>query len=167
MSTFKHWTQQQVDQHNANTKQGSVLPKRCGTCNDARTIRVIGSGGDFEDWPCPNCADQPSERQTKTDSTQAQDEIRDLHKPILKWLKENDVAYQYTDPTKKTRAVVGAWDFVMSVHGHTFWVECKTQNGDLSPAQEVFRKRLLSQGMVGGRDFYIVRSMEDFWRIVQ
>lgn len=27
----------------------------CPTCGNRRTVKVLGGGGDYEDWPCPTC----------------------------------------------------------------------------------------------------------------
>jgi len=29
--------------------------KKCQRCDGEKTIRVLGCGGDYEDWPCPEC----------------------------------------------------------------------------------------------------------------
>jgi len=29
----------------------------CKRCDGGRTIRVLGGGGDYEDWPCPECTE--------------------------------------------------------------------------------------------------------------
>lgn len=30
----------------------------CKTCDGKRTVRVLGTGGDYEDWPCPDCREK-------------------------------------------------------------------------------------------------------------
>lgn len=30
-------------------------PAKCSRCDGRKVISVLGSGGDFEDWPCPKC----------------------------------------------------------------------------------------------------------------
>lgn len=31
------------------------VPVKCGQCRGTGTIKVLGSGGDYEDWPCNIC----------------------------------------------------------------------------------------------------------------
>lgn len=35
--------------------------EKCPTCKGSRCSRVLGGGGDYEDWPCPAC--RPAEYQ--------------------------------------------------------------------------------------------------------
>ena len=39
----------------------STKPK-CPKCKDGKTVRVLGSGGDYEDHPCPECRPEDHQR---------------------------------------------------------------------------------------------------------
>jgi len=28
---------------------------KCPKCGGGKTVKVLGAGGDYEDWPCPTC----------------------------------------------------------------------------------------------------------------
>ncbi len=87
------------------------------------------------------------------------DEVEQLHKPIIKWLREHDWPFFYGNPTKRTGRTLGEPDFVVCApKGIVILVECKTEKGQLTKEQDKLRKRLA----VLGHHVWIIRSWSDF-----
>lgn len=41
--------------HNFALQNITFTLKKCPMCKGTRGSRVLGGGGDYEDWPCPEC----------------------------------------------------------------------------------------------------------------
>ena len=50
----------------------------CPRCLGKKTIRVLGSGGDFEDWPCPMCEKKVEDALERTRLVEVLKEIDDI-----------------------------------------------------------------------------------------
>ena len=57
-----------------------MITEICPRCLGKKTIRVLGSGGDFEDWPCPMCEK----------AEDALEELRKRRTRLVEELKEID-----------------------------------------------------------------------------
>ncbi len=95
----------------------------------------------------------------QTSAPPVDDEIQELHKPIIRWLQERNWPYQYSDPSKRTRSTVGWPDFsIVCPNGKLLFVECKSKNGTLTKEQSAIRARAAELGHY----IWVVYSMEEF-----
>lgn len=94
-----------------------------------------------------------------------QDEISELHGPILNWCRTQQptVPYAYSNPTKRTRGTPGCPDFIIGYKGRTYWIECKSATGELRPDQAAFIRMLADQGIIAA----VVTNMEQFYELVK
>lgn len=104
-----------------------------------------------------------TERKRHSPAQAVKDEIVELHVPILAWLKANGVAYQYSRPDKKTRAVPGAPDFFIAWRGKILAIECKAADGELSPPQLAWGSQAYQQQV----SVYVVWQMQQFYELVR
>ena len=44
-----------------------IIFETCPRCKGKRTIEVLGTGGDYETWPCPDCRPEESKQQDSTE----------------------------------------------------------------------------------------------------
>lgn len=63
-------------------------------------------------------------------------EIRDIHEPFIAWLRKLEIPYHRNRPDKRTTAVEGDPDFLVSWMQHCLYIECKVPGKKLSPKQE-------------------------------
>ena len=90
------------------------------------------------------------------------DEVEQLHKPILAWLRANNVAYKYSRPDKKSRDTKGSPDFVFIWRGETYWIECKSEHGELRPEQSAWIRQAADQNVF----IPVVHTMNQFWKLI-
>ncbi len=86
------------------------------------------------------------------------EEIRQLHYPIIHFCK----SYVHSNPCRSTTVGPGCPDFILSCNGKTFWIECKTKTGKLTPDQLAFKMLLEMQGVT----MHVVRSMSEFFKAI-
>lgn len=99
------------------------------------------------------------ELRSGTQASGVTDEIDELHRPILAWVKERGWPCMYANSSKPTRLTVGWPDFTIACPGKKLLlIECKSKDGDLSKEQSAMRSALARQGFY----VWIVRSMQDF-----
>lgn len=67
-------------------------------------------------------------------------EIRDIHEPFATWLNWKGIPFHRNRPDKKTTAIVGDPDFLITLKNRCLYIECKIPGEHLSEEQE---KRIL------------------------
>lgn len=88
-------------------------------------------------------------------------EIEVLHGGIIKECRRRGWVYIHADPTRKGTTRPGTPDFIILNEGpRPLLVECKTRAGNLSKAQENFRRDAAAVGHV----VHVVRSLEQFYQ---
>ena len=87
----------------------------------------------------------------------------DLHKQIIAHCEQMGWVYLHGDMRHKTRRTPGEPDFHIYTKGRYWLIECKTQTGELSPAQKLLFENL---GRLGQKVF-VVRSMQEFLEVVR
>lgn len=92
-----------------------------------------------------------------------ENEIRDLHRPILAWCHDQGVPCAHTNPSKKSRATPGCPDFIIGYKGRTYWIECKDDEGELSPAQLAFARMLQNQNIT----MAVVTNFQQFLELLR
>jgi len=88
-----------------------------------------------------------------------EDEVSELHEPILKWCRENHVAFIYSRSDKKATINKGAPDFTICWKGKVIFIECKSKTGKFRPEQIAWRLGAESAGI----PVHAVRSMGEFY----
>lgn len=63
-------------------------------------------------------------------------EIRDIHNPFCAWLNERGIPFHRNRPDKKTTAIKGDPDFLLTWCNYCVYIECKVPGGKLSKDQE-------------------------------
>lgn len=63
-------------------------------------------------------------------------EIRDIHQPFCRWLTERGIPFHRNRPDKKTTAIKGDPDFLLTWCSYCVYIECKVPGGKLSKDQE-------------------------------
>lgn len=90
------------------------------------------------------------------------EEIDHLHNPIIEWCRTNRVPYVHARPDKESTIGEGVCDFILPYQGKVFFVECKTREGKLSPAQLAFKVMLEMQG----HELRVIRDMDAFYKLM-
>lgn len=97
------------------------------------------------------------------DDVDAGCEVRDLHVPAQRWLKEHGLAYSYNRPDKRSTATPGVPDLAVCSPGGTVWIEFKTQTGKLSEDQQTWHFLAKRQGV----KVMTVRNFNEFLALMQ
>lgn len=63
-------------------------------------------------------------------------EIRDIHEPFVAWLRKLGIPYHRNRPDKRTTAIEGDPDFLVTWMQHCLYIECKVPGKKLSKKQE-------------------------------
>lgn len=93
-----------------------------------------------------------------------EDEIRDLHKPIIKFCRGKGWIYFYSNPRRKTGRTIGEPDFtILADNARVFFIECKARGERLSPGQWI----LHSAAARLGHSIYTIYTMDEFYGLVK
>lgn len=63
-------------------------------------------------------------------------EIQDIHLPLIAWLNKEGIPFHRNRPDKKTTAVKGDPDFLLTLAGRCLYIECKIPGGKPTAIQE-------------------------------
>lgn len=93
------------------------------------------------------------------------DEIEQLHYPIIKWCKEQvpEVPYIRARSDKESTIGKGAPDFTIFYRGRCILVECKSRTGTVSPDQIAWKMRAEAHQF----NVNVVYSMSQFLDLVK
>jgi len=91
-------------------------------------------------------------------------EESDLHNDIISYCKSKGWIYLHGSMAAATHRTLGEPDFeILADHGRVFFVECKSKDGKLSTDQLGFAMHAQKLG----HEVHLVRSMEDFRKVVE
>lgn len=91
-------------------------------------------------------------------------EIRDIHKPIIDWCKNQvpTVPYINSRPDLASTIGEGVQDFTIFYKGQALCIECKSRTGKPDEHQRDWAHLMAAQGFV----VHIVRSFQQFLELV-
>lgn len=99
------------------------------------------------------------------DSTNAVTEEDVLHNDIISYCKDRHWLYFHSSMAERTTRRPGEFDFsIYANHGRHFVIECKTKTSKLSENQ---RDIYHWAKTLGHKNFHIIRSMEEFRKVVE
>lgn len=88
----------------------------------------------------------------------------DLHDAIISECRRRGWVFLHGSMATATHRTAGEPDFTIAADdGQTFYIECKSRIGKLSPAQSAMKAHLEKLG----HQYHVVRSLEEFLEIVQ
>lgn len=90
-------------------------------------------------------------------------EIRDIHNPFRAWLDQRGIPFHRNRPDKKTTAIKGDPDFLLTWCSYCVYIECKVPGGKLSEDQE---KRIAYLRKAGNK-VIIAHSLQDCMEAAQ
>jgi len=123
--------------------------------------RVLASEG-WESQPNPQNA-EPQITSSRRKKRAGVEQEKTLHRSIIEYCDAKGWPYLHGSMAHRTRRTAGEPDFViLARNGITFFVECKTAIGRLTPEQERFAAR----AQAAGHTVHVVRTMDDFLKIV-
>ena len=93
-----------------------------------------------------------------------EDEVHDLHYPILHWCRQQipEVPYIWSRTDKATTIGKGVPDFCLIYRGKAYLFECKSKRGTVSPEQVVWKIKAEAQQF----KVHVIRSMREFLEII-
>lgn len=99
-----------------------------------------------------------------TQGVDAGEEIEKLHRPALKWLRENGHSFIYNRPDRASTGTPGAPDLVVAAGGgRILFIEFKTKSGKLSREQVTWHHLAAT----AGHTVHVVRSIEAFMELMK
>jgi len=132
MSTFKHWTDRDAILHNQHVRE---MKSRLYGIITPELGRVI------------------------KDRVQRRMPEAELHNAIIAECRRRGWQYLHGSMAAETHRTLGEPDFVlMASDGRVFFIECKSRDGKLSPAQRDFA----AHAERNGHRVHVVRSFEEF-----
>src|SRR5262249_39185170 len=88
----------------------------------------------------------------------------DLHNAIMDYCDSKGWIYFHGAMCRRTSRTLGEPDFIIAMDaGKTIYVECKTATGKVTLEQKHIGIRLTSKS----HDYYIVRSLDEFLKVVE
>jgi hypothetical protein len=89
-------------------------------------------------------------------------EIRDLHEPLIAWLKAEGILYRRSRSVRQSSEACGEPDFLIMENGRVLPIELKVKTGKLSTAQ-VFRHAEYARANCR---VFVCRELESACRLV-